>query len=442
MNQISPPVLDAQSAKSLSTSLNRSCFCLTLDRGALWAALKREAGDQSFCETFVRPRQHLFSNVPVFLPEADIRAMKDVVTALQAVSAMTGYRDRVLGWAPAISRKDFGPAGAFMGYDFHLDDYGPRLIEINTNAGGAFLNAILARAQRACCAEMERGQVLPPDQVFDNAVMAMFHREWKRQGIGRPLRRAAIVDESPEAQYLYPEFLLAQSLMRKSGVDAVIADPTQLQYSNGALAVGGQRIDLVYNRLVDFAFEQPANAALKLAYTEGAVAVTPNPHSHALLADKRNLTVLSDPQALADLGVPPDLRTALAGIPRTVLVSDDNADELWQRRKTLFFKPARGHGSKAVYRGSKLTRGVWQQIVHGDYVAQDFAVPGERVMRVDDVDVVRKMDVRLYAYGAETLLVAARLYQGQATNFRTPGGGFAPVFKIREAGCGSCAPNC
>jgi hypothetical protein len=25
-------------------------------------------------------------------------------------------------------------------------------------------------------------------------------------------------------------------------------------------------------------------------------------------------------------------------------------------------------------------------------------------------------------------LVAARLYQGQTTNFRTPGGGFAPVF--------------
>jgi len=26
------------------------------------------------------------------------------------------------------------------------------------------------------------------------------------------------------------------------------------------------------------------------------------------------------------------------------------------------------------------------------------------------------------------LLYAARMYQGQTTNFRTPGGGFAPVF--------------
>src|SRR4030067_1183541 len=44
--------------------------------------------------------------------------------------------------------------GVFLGYDFHLDEHGPRLIEINTNAGGALLNVYLARAQKACCAEL------------------------------------------------------------------------------------------------------------------------------------------------------------------------------------------------------------------------------------------------------------------------------------------------
>ena len=42
----------------------------------------------------------------------------------------------------------------------------------------------------------------------------------------------------------------------------------------------------------------------------------------------------------------------------------------------------------------------------------------------------RKTDVRLYVYNGQVLLTAARLYQGQTTNFRTPGGGFAPVFVI------------
>jgi hypothetical protein len=40
--------------------------------------------------------------------------------------------------------------------------------------------------------------------------------------------------------------------------------------------------------------------------------------------------------------------------------------------------------------------------------------------------------------------MAARLYQGQTTNFRTVGGGFAPVYVIgnedeRGAGMGACA---
>ena len=38
-----------------------------------------------------------------------------------------------------------------------------------------------------------------------------------------------------------------------------------------------------------------------------------------------------------------------------------------------------------------------------------------------------KVDVRCYAYAGRVQLVAARLWQGQTTNFRTPGGGFAKV---------------
>lgn len=123
-------------------------------------------------------------------------------------------------------------------------------------------------------------------------------------------------------------------------------------------------------------------------------------------------------------------RAALAALPRTRLVTAGLAEELWRERKHLFFKPTRGHGSKAVYRGDKITRGVWQEILNGAYVAQDFAAPSERMVRIDGQEERRKMDVRLYSYDGRTMLVAARLYQGQATNFRTPGGGFAPVFSV------------
>ena len=62
------------------------------------------------------------------------------------------------------------------------------------------------------------------------------------------------------------------------------------------------------------------------------------------------------------------------------------------------------------------------------YIAQELAVPSERRIRIDGEIKALKLDVRVYTYKGSPLLTAARVYQGQTTNFRTPGGGFAPVF--------------
>lgn len=425
-----PAVQAAKDLTLVSERLNRNCFCITLDREALCRALEREASDPAFCRDHVRTRQNLFSNVPVFLPKSSIAEMQGVVAAIHSISEMPAYQTRVLSWAPDITRKDFGPSGAFMGYDFHLADDGARLIEVNTNAGGAFLNALLAKAQLACCAEMENVPILPNARNFNVDVVEIFEEEWRRQSMGRPMWRIAIVDDAPQSQYLYPEFVLAREVLIRAGYEAFIVGPDEFRFESGQLTFDGKPIDLVYNRLVDFAFELPEHATLRSAYESGVIAVTPNPRNHALLADKRNLILLSDPAELEAMGVSADTREALQLVPRTVLVTPKNAEETWRLRKRLFFKPARGHGSKAVYRGDKVTRGVFDEIVRGDYVAQEFAAPGERMMRVDGVDMARKVDVRLYAYRERTMLVAARLYQGQATNFRTPGGGFAPVLAI------------
>ncbi len=427
MNTPSP--IPADRPLAASDRLNQTCFCVTLDRAALCEALEREAGDPAFCETFIRPRAHLFSNVPVFLSASAVTEMQGLVGALEATARLAAYQDAVLSWAPDIARRDHGPAGALMGYDFHLGGDGPRLIEVNTNAGGAFLNALLARAQHACCAEMEF-PLAPPARAFEDAVSRMFEDEWRRQRGGGAARRIAIVDDSPEEQYLYPEFVLARRVLAERGVDAVIADAGRLRYDASRLSIDGETIDLVYNRLTDFAFDRPEHAALREAYRDGAVVVTPNPHNHALLADKRNLSLLSDPATLEAWGVEPGVRAYLSAIPRTVLVTSDQADALWKARKNLFFKPTGGHGGKAVYRGDKLTKGVWAEITRGGYVAQVLVRPSERMIRVDETPEARKMDVRLYTYDGRVLLVAARLYQGQTTNFRTPGGGFAPVFVV------------
>lgn len=411
-------------------ALNQSCFCVTLDRQALCSVLAREADDPEFCRTYVTPRSNLFSNVPFFLPEATMRAMQEVVGAIHEVSRLPAYRESVLSWAPGIARADPGPVGAFMGFDFHLTASGPKLIEVNTNAGGAFLNNLLARAQIACCTPMEpQGRALPGVE-FARDVVAMFEAEWRLQGAAQPLRRIAIVDDAPEEQYLYPEFILARQMLAKAGYAAVIAAPDTLQFSDGGLLHQEKPVDLVYNRLVDFALEEPRHEALRRAYETRSTALTPNPHNHALMADKRNLVLLSDEAKLEALGVPPSLREILRAVPRTFILDAVTAADAWRTRKTLFFKPVGGHGSKGVYRGDKITRGVFEEIVKGGYVAQAFAPPGERMMHVEGAAAPRKVDVRLYAYAGKVILAAARIYQGQATNFRTPGGGFAPVFVV------------
>ncbi|MBI3439077.1 MAG: hypothetical protein HY054_10615 [Proteobacteria bacterium] len=415
--------------REVAARLNKACFCVTLDLPSLETSLRDEIGDEAFA-ALIGQRQHLFAEAPVFLPSADMRAMQRVVAAIEAAAQRPDYQTAVLGWAPKIATLDFGPHGAFMGYDFHVGESGPKLIEVNTNAGGAFFNALLGRAQSACCAPVERALALEALGAFEPAAIAMFEAEWRAQGRTHPLRRIAIVDDAPLEQYLYPEFLIAKRLLERAGNEAAIVDAKDLAFVSGELRAQNRPIDLVYNRLVDFALDQPAHAALRDAYSAGAVVVTPNPRNHALLADKRNLTLLSDEMQMRAWGLAPSHIEALSSLPHAVRVSAANADDLWAARKRYFFKPAAGHASKAVYRGDKLTKSAWETVLAGDYIAQQFAPPSERTIRIDGAEVQRKLDVRLYTYDGAPLLAAARLYQGQTTNFRTEGGGFAPVFFV------------
>jgi len=64
----------------------------------------------------------------------------------------------------------------------------------------------------------------------------------------------------------------------------------------------------------------------------------------------------------------------------------------------------------------------------------------ERVMDAEDDAQVLKFDIRDYVYDGSVQWVAARLYQAQTTNFRTPGGGFAPVYSLpTETGSDGCS---
>jgi hypothetical protein len=408
-----------------ANTLNLGCLCSTLQPPLLRRQLDANPALQDLATT----RPHLFSATPVFISARDHALLERAVSALQRVSALPGFRDAALQRSPDIAKLAFGPQGAFMGYDFHIAHDGPRLIEINTNAGGAMLHAAAAKAHRACCTPADDMFGAPAELAhIDDTWVAMFHSEWRAQRGEAPLRTIAIVDDEPAAQYLAPEFEMARHLFAAHGIEAVVSDPRELAWRDGTLWHADRPVDLVYNRLTDFYLSDPAHAAIREAYVAGATVVTPHPHAHALHADKRNLIVLCDDALLASWGATAQDRALLqAMVPRTEAVTAANAGELWTRRRQLFFKPATGYGSKAAYRGDKLTKRVWDEIVAGNFVAQALVPPSERLVAVDGEPTRLKLDIRAYAYAGRIQLLAARTYAGQTTNFRTAGGGFSPV---------------
>lgn len=428
MPQSVPP-----SQAPLVIDLNQECQCVTLDGVALTREVRALLGDDE------RLFERFFAPYGVFLTTTQAQALQQSVAVLERVLALPGFAETVAEPAPGLPRRT--TRGVFMGFDFHLRGEQPALIEINTNAGGALLNTLLRRHQLACCDMM---RPLGVDAAWAQSRLDDFRQafvqEWQRAGrTGQP-RVVAIVDDVPEQQFLYAEFRLFAELFEQAGWQALIVDPARLHWRDGRLLADDTVLDLVYNRLTDFDLSEPGHRALREAWLADAVVLTPDPWHHALYADKRNLVRLADPQFLESIGVTAADRALLARlILPAVVVDAARATALWAERRQWFFKPFRGYGSKAAYRGDKLTRGVWQDIVaSGNYIAQRLFPPGERPVLVDGRPGALKFDLRCYTYDGAVQLMAARLYQGQTTNMRTPGGGFAPVFVPASSNAGEC----
>ena len=414
---------------SLAAAFNEDCRCLIVDDPALTSSLANALPKEDFSIAAQSSNSMLFSATAVFLAREDVANLRATINAIERVIELQLFQSTALVWADALARIDLGNYGACMGYDFHLDHEGPHLIEINTNAGGLLLNAALARAARACCSEAQKMDVGSSNlSKFDESVVEMFRNEWRSHRPLSELRTIAIVDDQPQSQYLSVEFRLFAELFKRHGLQAVIADAATLARRESRLYFGDVPIDLVYNRLTDFALTEPRHACLRDAFVDGVAVVTPNPRNYALYADKRNLTLLTNRAFLNSLGLPATtMDTLVSRIPQTMLVTPETAPKFWVERRRWFFKPVTGFGSRAAYRGDKVTKRVFEEIAAGGYVAQARVEPAKRANPQPGSDPL-KYDIRCYVYRGEIQLIAARLYQGQTTNFRTVGGGFAPVF--------------
>ena len=358
------------------------------------------------------------SKHPVRLARRHLQQMLTFVRLTYGLSRSAAYRRQVLPLLPEICRFDPGHAALLMGYDFHLSDAGPRLIEINTNAGGGYL-AWMSQQQADAMPERQKKRL-------QQRLLASFRQEWHDFSAGgRPLQRVVLLDEAPEEQPLYPEMLAYRDLLRTQNLVAEIAAPEQVTADRDGVFLNGEPVDLIYNRHCDFFLEQAELAGVRQAYLAGAVCLSPNPFAYGLLADKRRMVLWSDRDALAGLDLSSRQQELLLQfVPHSRLLADCDAERIWSERKQLVFKPVTRFGSRGVLMGKGITRKRFAELDPVTTLVQQVVPPS---VESDPEGREFKVDLRLFVYRDRLLGIGARLYQGQVTNLRTEGGGFAPV---------------
>lgn len=356
------------------------------------------------------------STQQVLLSRHDLREMIALVRVLYQLSKAPAYIARLNNVIPELAQFEPGNDSVLMGYDFHLNESGPKLIEVNSNAGGLWL------AWQAHYPEASGFS-----GKLHHQLLTMFLREyalWISKQHSNP-RAIAIIDDQPPTQFLYTEMQAFAALLNAHNLPTYIVDPSALTATSAGLYYQGNPIDLIYNRHCDFYLQSSALAHVRKAWLQKQVCLTPNPHTYALLADKKRLIDWSTPDTLTALNVSNKTRQLLERtVPVTRLLATQNLLQIWQERKQWVFKPEAAYASRGVYLGKKITTTKFAALKTDTTVIQHY-IPPSTFTAADDQEF--KTDFRLFVYQQQILSVAARLYQGQVTNLRTPGGGFARV---------------
>jgi hypothetical protein len=356
------------------------------------------------------------SDTVVPMTTATFSQCQDFIRAFRQVAEHPLYRQDTATAIPAEVSLDKADS-VLLCFDFYITPDGPKLIEINTNGAGYPTIALLYAAH---------GLPTLPDHEPLSALRQMFATEW---GPVIPGQRVVIVDEDIFAQRTMFEFKSYQGLFQEWGYTCDIVDIKDLSYEGTQLMALGKPVDRIYNRCCDFYLTTPENAILAQALQDPHVRVSPHPSSYALMADKGRMITMSQATQLERYGCDHDTIALIQSvIPPVRAIQDEDPETWWQKRKHCFFKPQNTYGSKAVYKGDSISRKKFDSLLDQAYVVQPYFHADTVPVQLPSGDTADfKYDLRFFVYGDQVLLVGARVFQGQVTNFQTMGGGFAPV---------------
>lgn len=356
--------------------------------------------------------EQLISPFVIELPKSYLMEIERSVSAFYELRSSHQYQQEILARTPELQGHTVPNFSVCSTLDFHVtpENKELKLVEINTNAVFLALGLEMyeSRNQKQFAGDTSQ------------TISSMFRNELALFGSNHSRPRIAVVDDFPDQQKLYCEFLVYREYLRQTGFDCEIFD------RRDPAALDSQ---LIYNRSTDFFLSEPDSKNMREAYLNNRLCFSPNPWEYALLADKTRFidwtqSDLLDRMTSVSASAKQQIRKVL---PATYTVTDKDKDSVWADRKHLFFKPKRSFGSKHTLKGQSITRKAFDEVYNSDFVAQQLISPTEIDFKLGSDTHRMKYDLRCYFYGSKLQSVIARIYQGQVTNLRTPNGGFACV---------------
>ena len=345
-----------------------------------------------------------FSQETVFLSQKNWQSIQEVVKTFYQLKEDPLYQKAVLKNMPESVKNPNQHNSPLMAYDFHIQEKdNVKLIEINTNAAAFLLANLLYQSS---------------SKEFESSLKALkksFLEEWKLFNPHKKTPKIVLIDEGIEKQKMQLEFFMYQDFFKSMGWDLEILESKSLSIDEEAFLYTPhqEKIDFIYNRTTDFYFENHPH--LFKAYQYKSCLILPQPRDYALLSDKKRFL---DWQNLHQLQV------IQKHLLKTVPFDEENKENLWKNRKKYFFKIQQGYGGKLAYRGSSLSHKKREELLRYNSLAQEYVSPS---ILIDSQNQKWKVDLRAYAYKDQVQQVVARVYQGQITNFKAKGSGFAKV---------------
>ena len=349
----------------------------------------------------------LASEKPVAISRADFETMLNFSRAIFQLKDNRAYLSSLASLLPEAAHIPTQWPSVLMGFDFHLTEEGPKLIEINNNAGGLYIGGgrWLPQTDLAMAGVCE---------TLEKRLLAMFPNQWKA---------IAIMDEDVQNQFMYPEMCAYADLLRQAGRKVWTCSPEELVLTGQGLCLEGERIDAIYNRHTDFYLEEDSLSHIRAAYERGQVVLNPHPRSYALIGDKSRMADWWEPGLLEGCVDPQTLALIRQVTPETRRMAGLDTDRLWSERSQWVFKPTARHGGKGVVLGKGISRKRFNELDVDETIVQQL-VPASTIELAGRE---LKLDIRLYMHGSKLIALAGRVWAGQVTNFREPGSGWVSL---------------